>query len=191
MTPEKISCALRREADKVLSLLCMHDACLHVGEIIPTGSYFMDLMIYPDIDLYLPPAKAEDFLRIAIPVSSYECVRRINFKRGGPGDLKRGLYLKLVIRYGNWQRPWKIDIWSLPMAVVETKQAKLTDLKCRMTSWDRELILQTKHALLTSAGRTPMFSGLHIYEAVIDHHLHQLEAIIEYLRVNGIDVQSA
>jgi hypothetical protein len=148
----------------------------------------MELMMYPDIDVYLPPATAEDLLRVAVSLSRHDSVSSINFKRGGAGDLRDGLYLKPVVQYGDWERPWKIDIWSLPTAVVEHKQIRLTDLRNRMTPEHRDLILQTKYRLLTPAGRTPMFSGLYIYQAVIDHGLHELEAIVEYLRSHGIDV---
>jgi len=33
-----------------------------------------------------------------------------------------------------------------------------------------------------------MFSGLYVYEAVVDHGLSELGAIVEYLRSNAIDV---
>lgn len=188
MTPEERSQLLRREADEVLGVIRLREHCAHIGEIIHTGSYFMDLMMYPDLDLYLPLVKAEDLMRVAVSVSSYDSVNRINFIRSGPGDLKDGLYIKPVIQHGDWGRPWKIDIWSLPVALIKNKQEQLSDLKDRMTPKDRELILETKYRLLTPDGRTPMFSGLYIYEAVIDHGLSELEAIVEYLKKNGIDV---
>jgi hypothetical protein len=174
MTPEERSRALRREADEVLSIICLREHGAHVGEFVPTGSYFMDLMMYPDIDLYLPPATAEDLLRVAVSVSRYDCVSSIDFRRGGPGELEDGLYLKPIVEHGNWERPWKIDIWSLPRTVVDSKQGRLADLKSRMTPENRDLILRTKYKLLTPAGRTPMFSGLYIYEAVVDHGLSKL-----------------
>jgi hypothetical protein len=188
VTPEERSRALRREADEVLSIICLREHGAHVGEFVPTGSYFMDLMMYPDIDLYLPPATAEDLLRVAVSVSRYDCVSSIDFRRGGPGELEDGLYLKPIVEHGNWERPWKIDIWSLPRTVVDSKQGRLADLKSRMTPENRDLILRTKYKLLTPAGRTPMFSGLYIYEAVVDHGLSKLEAIVEYLKSNGLDV---
>ena len=188
MTPEERSHALRQEADEVLDLIHLKDHCAFIGELTLTGSYFMDLMMYPDVDLYLPPSKPESLLRVAVELSKYDCVQRMNYIRGGPGDLKEGLYLKPVVEHGSWERPWKIDIWSLPMVVVDKKQAELRDLKKRMTSAQRKLILNLKHQLLNAAGRTPMFSGIYIYKAVIDHGLQEMRDVIQFLRENNIDV---
>lgn len=188
MTPEERSRALREEADEVLDLIHLREHCAPIGDLTPTGSYFMDLMMYPDVDLYLPLTAPENLLGVAVELSKYDCVKRINYIRGGPGDLKEGLYLKPVVERGNWERPWKIDIWSLPEAVVHKKQAELKDLKGRMTSAHRKLILNFKHQLLNAAGRTPMFSGIYIYKAVIDHGVEKLGELTQFLRENNIDV---
>ena len=163
MTPDDRSHALRAEADDVLKLIRLQDLCAEIGELTPTGSYFMDLMMYPDVDLYLPPTAPEMLLGVAAELSKLHCVQRINYIRGGPGDLKDGLYLKPVVEHGRWERPWKIDIWSLPSATVEKKQAQLENLKSRMTPTHRAVILHAKYRLLTDAGRTPIFSGIYIY----------------------------
>ena len=98
--------------------------------------------------------------------------------------------MKPVIHLGDWERPWKVDIWSLPLAVIEKKQMELIDLKRRMTQEHRRRILDCKYRLLTAAGRTPMYSGLYIYRAVVDHGMQELGRIVEFLKGNGIDVDS-
>jgi len=188
MTPDERSRALRSEADHVLELIRLPEVCAPIGALTPTGSYFMDLMMYPDVDLYLPPTSVEMLLGLASDLAKLDCVQGINYFRGGPGDLKDGLYLKLYVAHGRWERLWKIDIWSLPPAVVEMKQAELQRLESRMTPEHRATILETKHHLLTDEGRTPMFSGIYIYKAVIDDGLHQLDDIVRALRSNGIGV---
>jgi hypothetical protein len=188
MTPEERSRALRQEADEVLDLIGLHEVCAPIGKLAPTGSYLLDLMMYPDIDLYLPPTTPEKLLGVAVEVAKHDCIQRINYIRGGPGDLKDGLYLKPVVIHGRWERPWKIDIWSLASSVVEKKQAELNDLRTRMTLQQRAVILDVKYRLLTDDGRTPMFSGIHIYRAVIDNGLEQLDDIVTVLRDNGIEV---
>ena len=188
MTPGERSRALRQEADDVLSLVRLHELCAPIGKLTPAGSYFMDLMMYPDIDVYLPPTTPERLMGVAVELAKHDCVERINYMRGGPRELKDGLYLKPYVTHGGWERPWKIDIWSVPSTLIERKQAELGDLRDRMTSIHRATILETKYRLLTDEGRTPMYSGIYIYRAVIDHGLDELEDIVEFLTQNGIKV---
>ena len=190
MTPQERSQALRREAEEVLELIHLREHCAAIGPVTLSGSYFLDLMMYPDIDLYLPPTSAEALLAVAAKLAQYDCVREIVFAKGGPddGDLAGGLYLKPRVQHGDWARLWKIDIWSLPSAVAERKQRELADLKARMTAEQRRLILDYKHSILTDAGRTPIFSGIFTYRAVVNEGLADFAAITAYLRANGIAV---
>ena len=188
MTASERSAALLKEADELLDFIRLRDYCACIGEIIPTGSYFLDLMMYPDVDLYLPMTTSENILAVAAQLLRLDCVQRITLQKGTEGDLKDGLYLKPVIERGNWERPWKIDIWSLPESVIQKKQAVLIDYKERMTAEHRDRILDFKLRLLTQEGRTPMFSGIHIYKAVIDHDVQDLGQVILFLKENGIDV---
>lgn len=189
MMPEQRSRALRQEADDVLGLIDLSRLSVSIGPLMPTGSYFMDLMMYPDIDVNLPLTTPENLMGIAVELSKLECVKRLRFLRGKEGPLKDGLYLKPDIEYGNWWRLWKIDIWSLPAAVLETAQTEMADLKRRMTAAHRAIILDTKFRLLTDEGRTPMYSGIFIYRAVINLGMIQPSEIDAYLIENDIVLQ--
>jgi len=188
MTSSERARALRIEADEVLDRIQLREHCSGIGKITPTGSYFLDVMMYPDIDLYLPPTSPGTLMGVGTRLAALDCVKRVVFEKGGPAELAAGLYLKPVVEHGSWGRPWKIDIWSLPMSIIEKKQEELLRIRERMTSEQREGILECKFKLLTDAGRTPMFSGIHIYRAVIDEGLEDFESIVRYLRVNGISV---
>lgn len=153
---------------------------------MPTGSYFMDLMMYPDIDVNLPLTAPEKLMGIGVELSKLECVKKLRFLRGKDGPLKGGFYLKPEIEHGDWGRLWKIDIWSLPALVLEKAQTEMVDLKGRMTLAHRAIILDTKYRLLTPEGRTPMYSGIFIYRAVINLGMTEHGAIVEYLEENGI-----
>ena len=179
---------MRQEADQVLDIIQLRKLCSSIGPLIPSGSYFMDLMMYPDIDFNLPLAAPERLLGVAAELSKLDCVRRIRYLRGGNGDLKDGFYLKPEIAYGDWGRLWKIDIWSLPTPVLERQRMEMEDLSERMTLSQRAIILDTKYRLLTEEGRTPMYSGIFIYRAVIDHGMTGLDEIAGFLRDNGIVV---
>ena len=188
MTAEARSAALRQDADVVLAQLRLHELCADIGTLMPTGSYFLDLMMWPDLDLYLPPTTPAALLQLGAKVAQFDCVTKLVFERGGPGDLKDGLYLAPQVQMGDWGHPWKIDIWSLPLSIIEKKQARLIELKQRMTDEQRLCILETKQRLLTPAGRTPMFSGFYIYQAVIEQGMHEFDEIVGFLTANGIRV---
>jgi len=166
MTPEERAQCLRKEADEVLETVHLKEHCAPIGKTVPTGSYFLDLM----------------------KLVEYDCVKEIVFQKGGPGDLAEGFYLKPVVEHGSWERPWKIDIWSLPLDIVEKKQKELSDIKDRMTPVHRRLILEYKYSILTEKKRTPMFSGIYIYRAVMNLGLKDFNEITEHLRENGINI---
>jgi len=168
-------------------MIRLRECCSEIGQPIPTGSYFLDLMMYPDIDLYLPFTSPGALLSVAAKLAAHDCVKKVDSAKGGPAELADGLYLKLYIEHGTWERPWKIDIWSLPPHIIDRKQAELVDLRDRMTCEQRHLILHFKYSVLTDAGPTPMFSGIHIYWAVVDLGLTDSEEISNYLRENGIE----
>ena len=68
---------------------------------------------------------------------------------------------------------------------MEEKQAELESLRSRMTPRNRAVILDTKYRLLTAERRTPMFSGIYIYRAVIDEGLEDLDRIVRFLKDRG------
>lgn len=186
MTPEQRARCLHKEADTVLEMTDLKKHCAAIGQIIPTGSYFMDLMMYPDIDIYLPQTAHKTLFTLAAKLAEYDFVRKMVIEKGDSGDLANRYYLKPIIEYGDWGRPWKIDIWFLPPDIINKKHKELQDFKKRMTPEQRKLILEYKHSILTDAGRTPMFSGIFIYRAVINLGMKDFPEITEYLKENGI-----
>ena len=107
MGPEERARALRKEADEVLELIHLHKHCASIGPITPSGSYFMDLMMYPDIDIYLPPTSVQGMMALGARLAEYECVKELKLLKGWAEeeDLADGLYLKPVVAHGHWERP--------------------------------------------------------------------------------------
>jgi len=188
MKPTERSSELKKEADKLLRDIRLAERCREIGVLTPVGSYYLDLMIYPDIDLYLPPAKPSQLFQIAAQLVENHPVIRVNFINGGPGPLKNSLYIKPVIAVGNWGRPWKIDIWATDQAFIDEKIAELQRFKERLTPELRELIIDYKFSILNEEGRTPVFSGIYIYQAVLDHSLRQFSEITAFLREHSIKI---
>ena len=80
-------------------------------------------MMYPDIDLYLPPTKPRQLFEIAASLAEKQPITRVNFINGGPAELKNALYLKPVIAVGTWERPWKIDLWAADLEFIKKRKA--------------------------------------------------------------------
>jgi hypothetical protein len=186
--PLERSAALRREADMVLEYLRLTEIAEPYGRVVPTGSYYLDLMMYPDIDLYLSPVSVADLFAIGGRLAESEQVFQVVFERSQMARLPGGLYLKPRIAYGAWERPWKVDIWSLAEDLINAHIAELDRLKAALTADLREQIVRYKYSILTAGGRTPMLSGYHIYRAFIDEGLTDFVAVTRYLVEQGIQM---
>lgn len=188
MSPLERAAKIKEEADNLLWDIRLEELCRPIGKITPTGSYYLDLMVYPDIDLYLPPANPRQLFEIAAHLVENHPVVQVKFLRGGSGPLKNALYIKPVLAIGNWERPWKIDIWAVDVAFIKQKNAEMDSFKARMTPEIREFILNFKNSILNEEGRTPMFSGIHIYRAVFDLKIRNYQQLTQYLRDQGIQI---
>src|SRR5512143_1559033 len=114
MEPLERAIQLRNEADVVLGLIGLYDILRPYGKVFPNGSYFLDVMAYPDIDLYITKVSFDQLFAIGAQIARSELVLQILVSKiEDPVLLPGGLYLKPRIKYGDWGRPWKIDIWSL------------------------------------------------------------------------------
>jgi hypothetical protein len=180
---------LRQEADLVLRLVRLNPILDPYGKVYPVGSYFLDVMVYPDIDLYITKVSLSELFEIGAQLAGCELVTQVVFeKTDDPVHLPGGLYLKPRINYGDWGRPWKIDIWSLDEEIISQKMAEMQHFKAAMTPELREQIIRYKLSLLTSQKRTPKFSGYYIYKAFIDEGLVDFERVTQYLISCGIQV---
>ena len=186
LNPVERAAALRQEADSVLQEVKLYEIVRPYGQVVPTGSYYLDVMMYPDIDLYISKVSVEDLFDIGAQLAKCEMVYQVVFEKSRTAQLPGGLYLKPRIERGEWGRPWKIDVWSLEDAVIDAKMEEIRRFKEEMTAQVRERILRYKYSVLTKNHRTPMYSGYHICKAFIDEGLTDFGQVTEYLVERGI-----
>jgi hypothetical protein len=190
MNPIERAAALRQEADMLLRELRVREIVSEYGTLTPTGSYFLDVMVYPDIDFCISELSVEQLFSIGGRLAASPLVYEVVFQRSKDESLPGGLYLKPRIQYGNWERPWKIDFWSLADEVIEQKMAPMWRFKQAMTEALRQQIIRYKVSILTPGGRTPMYSGYFVYKAFIDEGLTDHRQVTQYLIANGIQMGS-
>ena len=186
--PVERAVKLREEADLVTQEVNLYETLNPFGRIVPTGSYFLDLMMYPDIDLYISRVSIHQLFEIGARLATAEKVFQVVFEKSRTPRLPGGLYLKARIDYGNWERYWKIDIWSLQDSVIDEKMREMHHFKQKMTGHLREQILRYKYSVLTAGNRTPMYSGYFIYKAFIDEGLSDFGDVTQYLVDSGIQM---
>jgi len=180
---------LRQEADLVMQAVKLEEIIHPYGGMTPIGSYFLDLMVYPDIDLYMPKVSVRQLFEIGARLADSPLVTGVVFEKSADPGLPGGLYLKPRIDYGSWGRPWKIDIWSLDEAVIAEKMEPMRRFAAKMTPALREQILRYKTSLMNEEHRTPRFSGYFIYKAFIDEGLSDFGQVTQYLIDNGIRLE--
>jgi hypothetical protein len=191
MLPLERATKLRQEADIVLGLIRLYDILRPYGKVFTTGSFFLDMMVYPDIDLYITKVNLEQLFHIGAQLARSELVIQVVFeKTDDPVLMPEGLYLKPRIDYGDWGRPWKIDIWSLEETVILEKMVDMRRFQAKVTPELREQIINYKLSILTTQKRTPKYSGYYIYRAFLDMGLTDYESVTQYLVLNGIQMES-
>jgi hypothetical protein len=188
MKPIERSIILKQEADFLLEELNMVPVLSQHGKITFTGSYYLDLMIYPDIDLYVSKIPVNKVFEIAGKFASSELVSEVRFQKEFEPPLDGGLYLKLYVNYGAWERPWKIDIWFLDDSVIYNQMNDMHRFKEKLTPKLKEQILSYKYSVLTETHRTPMYSGYFIYKAFLDEGISNFGDVTNYLNRNNIKI---
>jgi len=179
---------LHQEADELMLILRLKDSLQPFGEIVSTGSYFLDLMVYPDLDLYIPKAGIPDIFAAAGQIARQKDVLRVSFENEPHTGLEGGYYLNFRVNLGDWGRPWKLDIWWLDPDMILEKMEIMHSFKHLLTPAMRETILNYKFSIITKDRRTPMYSGYYIYKAFLTEGLSEPDDVTRYLVDHGIDL---
>lgn len=188
MNPLERATQLRQEADSLMQEVRLHEIVQPYGQLVPTGSYFLDAMVYPDLDVMIPKVSIEQLFEIGGQLAGSEKVYQLVFEKSREPSLPGGLYLKPRIDRGHWGRPWKIDIWSLDDATISQRVAMMQGFKDRLTDVLREQIIRYKLSILTRENRTPMYSSYWVYKAFLEEGLSDYPKVTQYLAAHGIQV---
>jgi len=99
--------------------------------------------------------------------------------------LPLGLYWGILLGDLN-EGAWKIDIWAVEPDECARNMEFLENIRRRLTPQARDRILRIKSEFWQHPGYLKKFSGLTIYEAVLDHGVSTAEQFAGYLKERGL-----
>lgn len=181
MTPISIADTLKEEA-RLLLAASIEPILNKWGNVHYSGSYFLDLMAWNDVDLnFVPhtPMAFEDYGDIVKKLAAVPNALRVILERGmheRRSGVPDGIYFQIKIASNKYPLPWKFDIWTLDNEALNEHRKTIEALKAKVTPETRELVCRIKQKLLTPKGRTPSLSSWHLYQEVLvngerDEHL--------------------
>ena len=149
---------LRAEAFRLLGGGGVLDAIRNaIGPVEVVGSVDLDLLVWPDIDLYTRLGPDEGQRLLALLPALHDRVGREGhalvrasfhdeYRRPG-NPYGRGLYAGLRIVPAGGGRVWKVDLWAWDEATYAEKMAEHRRLAEELARVDRDLVLRIKDAV--------------------------------------------
>lgn len=183
--PLDIARELKEEADRIL----IESNIIHIleeyGDVRMIGSYTLDVMFRPDIDI-LVFGLSHDFQKathIAHQLIDLDYFNEVRFvdKVKNLGEKARGYYLQPHKTLN--ERDWKFDIW---LTVGEVFDNRNEVLKRRLSEADnisavRSTIVQLKEHFRSGEKYRNSIDGNKIYNTVLDHQDASMEELIHLL----------
>ena len=104
---------LQLEAGQLMKTIRLMESLQPSGEVFLTGSHFLDVMVYPDLDLYVTMTGIENIFAAAGQMAGNARVARVTYENEDHPGMQAGIFLNLRVNLGDWGRFWKVDIWWL------------------------------------------------------------------------------
>lgn len=150
------------------------------------GSYALNVMACPDLDLYVPRARIVSPFKLAETLYSNPLTEEVYVQKGTSLGLPEGELIQVRTNLQAELAAWKIDIWILPPRLISERMNYLAAISAHLTDQARADIRALKRRLLQANGFTPKYSGLYIYHGYLEEGIREVEPMKEYLRANGV-----
>ena len=167
---------LKEQADQLINTYS-----LQKWNVVPTGSFYLDLMVCPDLDVYFESVKIRDLFIMAEEFYQNDLTDGVYVMKGYKINLPEGEHIQIRTNLKYNSVNWKIDIWFFPQHIINEKQTELNKFLKKLNHKNRDEIIKIKTSLIQKTGFTPKMSSYHIYEAFLDHGLTEISQIKEYL----------
>lgn len=154
------------------------------------GSYTLDTMTWPDIDISMNLQKEQDvtlFLEIGTKIANKFTITKMSYSnhyiRNFPG-YDHGLYWGIQTQYAN--RDWKIDLWGYSETEYNKHMSGFDELHDQIKYADRAAILRIKHSVSQRPDyRGDVYNSMAIYRAVMTDKIQTIEEFNTWIERNS------
>lgn len=181
---------LRDEASNLLNHKSLLPMLKSFGTTRVIGSYALDTMTWPDIDISMALPDERDVglffelgKRIATKFQITKMSYSNHFIRNFPG-FDHGLYWGIQLRYA--EREWKIDLWGYGETDYHKHMTDFDTLYDQIQHADRTAILRIKHAISQRPDyRGDVYNSMAVYRAVLTGKVTSLEEFNAWIERNS------
>jgi len=173
---------LHKQAEKILKDLNLIEVLKKYGVPKIVGSYALELMSWPDIDIVvITEPNYKHYLNLVNYLFEKEDIYSLNlqdFRKSIYPDRPQGIYcgISYIVKPNTF---WKIDVWFFPdvkaFDVINEVKSKLTDI-------NRAIILKIKNEMREKIKHGKEISGIDVYKAVLENGVRDLEGFRQYLK---------
>jgi hypothetical protein len=176
---------IKKEADSLLYQQGLYSLLNDFGKVHVSGSYYLDLMVWRDLDIYLEveAPSIESFFVLGSKLCQRLQPTKMHFRNellaktaGLPNGLYWGTYL------GNEkQSSWKIDLWAVDPTECNRLLGYCEKIKERLSPECSTTIMKIKSQCWNDPGYRRNFTSTDIYTAVIDNGIKDMNGFKVYL----------
>lgn len=184
---DELSFGIRNEAEVILYEYGLMERLNRFGKIFVSGSYFLELMTWRDLDIYLEAdnMNVETFFELGRDISLCIQPSKMNFRNeliGRTEHLPQGYYWGCFAVINS--NAWKVDVWSISSKDFVQKQREIHELKSKINGVQRKMILMLKNNLHNHPLYRKKFFSVDIYNAVIQDNIYSVENFRDWLLLN-------
>lgn len=177
---------LRQEASELLNKEGLLSILNAFGTTQVIGSYSLDTMTWPDIDISmnLPDEQnVERFFELGKRIATKFQITKMSYSnhfiRNFPG-FDHGLYWGIQLRYA--EREWKLDLWGYGDTDYQKHIAESDVLHRQLQQADRAAILRIKHVICQNPDyRGNVYNSMAIYRAVLEDKVESVDEFKAWL----------
>jgi len=177
---------LKRQADEILKDSDVVEIFSSYGEVRLVGSYALDVMSRPDLDIYVltDEHNYEKLMSILGSVFSKNYFQQVCFANWLDTPRESGIigyYLEPKVNIG--KNRWKLDIWFMVRDQYKSYTEKFLELLTKDNPDEKRLtILELKNHYKDGEKYKGNINGKLIYKAVLEHGVKNYQEFEKYLK---------